>query len=58
MTVQECVDSWENGNRKYVVDYVLTLPTKTEVAFYAGGIAYLLEDDDVYSFQCMIASRM
>jgi len=58
MTVQECVDSWENGNRKYVVDYVLSLSTKAKVAFHVVGIAYLLEADDVYSFQCMIARRM
>lgn len=58
MNVQECVDSWENGNRKYVVDYVLALPTKAKVAFHVVGIAYLLKDDDVYAFQCMIAARM
>lgn len=58
MDVQECVDSWENGNRKYVVDYVLALPTKVEVAFHAVGIAYLLDDCNAYAFQCMIARRI
>ncbi len=58
MTVQECVDSWENGNRKHVVEYVLALPTKADVAFHVAGICYLLNDLDAYAFQCMIASRM
>lgn len=58
MIVQECVDSWENGNRKYVVDYVLAQSTKVKVAFYVAGICYLLDSDEVYSFQCMIASRL
>lgn len=58
MNVQECVDSWENGNRKDVVDYVLALPTKAEVAFHVAGICYLLTFDEMFSFQCMIANRM
>ncbi len=58
MTVQECVDSWENGNRKYVVDYVLSLSTKATVAFHVAGICYLFSDEDSWQFQCMIAKRV
>ncbi len=58
MTVQECYDSWINGNRSTVVDHIINLPTKAEVAYYAAGIVYLLEVDDAYAFQCMIAARM
>ena len=51
MTVNECVDSWDNGNRKHVVEYVLALSTKVEVAFHVAGIVYLLDDRDGYAFK-------
>lgn len=59
MTVQECVESYINGNLTDVVDYVVGLDTAS-AAYYSGAIVWALRDriDDSLSFLGLIADRM
>ena len=59
MTVDECVESWTNGNISYVVDYVVS-QTPASAAYYSGAIVWALRDqhDDSHSFLSLLADRM
>ena len=39
MTIDECVDSWTNGNLSTVVDHVISRNSPAEVAYYAAAVA-------------------
>ena len=59
MTVKECVESWVNGNRTTVVDYIINLPTKAMSAYYATVISKeLYGSDDWHDFLNMLSNRM
>ncbi len=59
MTIKECVDSWINGNRSTVVDYIIGLPTNAQSAYYATAISKeLYGQDDWHDFLNMIANRI
>lgn len=62
MTIDECVDSWTNGNRSTVVDHVISRNSPAEVAYYAAAIACKLEIDlsdlDPHAFLNMISTRI
>ena len=59
MTVDECVDSWINGNQTHVVDYVVS-QSPASAAYYSGAIVWALRDriDDSLSFLGLVADRM
>ncbi len=59
MTVQECVDSWINGNLSTVIDYIINLPTNAEVAYYATAVGKeLYGSNDWHTFLNMLSARM
>lgn len=59
MTVDECVESYINGNITEVVDYVVG-QSPASAAYYSGAIVWALRDriDESLSFLGMIADRM
>jgi len=60
MTVDECVESWINGNLTHVVDYVVGLENPAVVAYYSGSIVWALRDriDDSLTFLGLLTDRM
>ena len=58
MTIQECVDSWFNGNLSTVIDYIVGLPSNAQSAYYATIISKeLYGREDWHTFQVMLANR-
>ena len=59
MTIDQCIESWINGNLSTVVDHVISRPTAAEVAYYAGSIASRLKDrGEPLTFLNMLSSRI
>lgn len=60
MTIDECIDSWINGNLSDVIDYVISRTSPAEVAYYAASIASKLTGDEVLpiTFLDMLSSRI
>ena len=59
MTIQECLESWNNGNRSTVIDFVVGLPSNAETAFYATVISKeLYGRDDWHTFLTMLSNRV
>lgn len=61
MTIDECVESWINGNLTHVVEYVLGLDSPVQIAYYSAGIVVKLQalnEDEPQIFLNLFAARM
>ena len=61
MTIDQCIESWINGNLSTVIDHVISRPTAAEVAYYAANIARELTGKDnrePVTFLTMLSNRI
>lgn len=61
MTIDDCIDSWINGNLSTVVDHVISRPTSAEVAYYAAAISSRLKglnESEPHTFLNMLSNRI
>ena len=59
MSVQECIESWFNGNLSTVIDYIVDLPSSAEAAYYATIVSKeLCGREDWHTFHVLLAGRM
>ncbi len=61
MTIDECDETWINGNLSTVIGHVISRSTHAEVAYYAAAIACQLKEQgalDSDTFLHLIAARM